>query len=351
MNKELSAYLDLLRVGAAATVFLGHLSWMAISGGFLWQVQPLGHSAVIVFFVLSGFVIQYAADVKERTLFDYSAARLARLYSVVLPAILLTLVCDTIGMHHNPAVYDMARETDIAWRLLMGALFLTQSWGHISLLSNDAYWSLPYEFWYYVIFAAATFLKGGKRIAALVVSCAIAGPSILLMGPIWAAGAVAYRLTKRVTLNKTRAQLLWAATGIAAIAVTLANGKPLTLVSPLLPPAFSGLDFLLGALVAMNIFSASFLSFGISPFHRPVAKLAGMTFALYLFHLPLLHLAATYVPASLPVPVRGLIAAAFALTVVYLLSFITEGQKHRWRGGIRWLLRPFGAPQSKERAA
>jgi peptidoglycan/LPS O-acetylase OafA/YrhL len=233
----------------------------------------------------------------------------------------------------------------------MGALFLTQSWGHISLLSNDAYWSLPYEFWYYVIFAAATFLKGRQRIAALVVSCAVAGPSILLMGPIWAAGAAAYRLTKRVTVGKSMAQLLWVTTGVAAIAVTLANGKPFTLTSSLLPPAFSGLDFLLGALVAMNIFSASFLSFSISALHRPVAKLAGMTFALYLFHLPLLHLATAYMPVGLPVPSRALIEAAFALTVIYLLSFITEGQKHRWRRGIRWLLRPFGAPESTERPA
>jgi hypothetical protein len=45
----------------ALVVFMGHLSWKRISGGFLWQFQPLGHDAVMVFFVLSGFVIQYAA--------------------------------------------------------------------------------------------------------------------------------------------------------------------------------------------------------------------------------------------------------------------------------------------------
>jgi len=351
MNKELSTYLDLLRLGAAATVFLGHLSWIAISGGFLWQIQLYGHSAVIVFFVLSGFVIQYAADVKERTLFDYSAARLARLYSVVLPAILLTLACDMIGTHHNPGVYDMERETHILWRLLMGALFLTQSWGHTSLLSNEPYWSLPFEFWYYVLFAAATFLKGRQRIVALVVSGAIAGPGILLMGPIWAAGALAYRLTKRVSLGKPAAQFLWAATGAASIAVALSNGRPVMSPSPFLPPAFSGLDFLLGALVAANIFSASFLSFGISRFHRPVAKLAGMTFALYLFHLPLLHLSAAYMPTGMAAPVRALIEAGLVLPIIYALSFITEGQKQRWRAAIRWLLRPFGAPESKERPA
>ena len=346
MNKELSTYLDLLRVGAAATVFTGHLSWMAISGGFLWQLQPYGHSAVMIFFVLSGFVIQYAADVKQRTLYDYSAARLARLYSVVLPAILFTVACDAIGTGHTPALYDMTREPDISWRVLMAGLFLSQSWGHISLLSNDAYWSLPYEFWYYVLFAAATFLKGWQRIAALAVSGAIAGPAILFMAPIWAAGAAAYRFAGRVALRKSVARALWIASGAAALAVILENSTPVTSMSPYLPPVYSGLDFLLGALVAVNIFSASFLSFGISRFHGLTAKLAGMTFALYLLHLPLLHLIAAYMPAGLSVPVRGAIAAGLTLTIVYFLSFVTEGQKHHWRSLMRWLLRPFGAPDS-----
>src|SRR5712671_3594240 len=84
MRRELSTYLDLLRLTAAMAVFVSHLSWVRISGGFLWQFQFLGHDAVMVFFVLSGFVIQYAAATKEKSLFDYQVARFARLYSVVI---------------------------------------------------------------------------------------------------------------------------------------------------------------------------------------------------------------------------------------------------------------------------
>ena len=349
MNKELSTYLDLLRIGAAATVFLGHLSWMAVSGGFLWQAQPYGHSAVMVFFVLSGFVISYAADVKERSLFDFSVARLARLYSVVVPAILLTLFCDTIGIHHNPAGYDLERETGIWWRIPAGLLFLTQSWNHTSLLSNEPFWSLPYEFWYYVIFASLTFLKGTRRLIALAASCAIAGPAILLMGPIWAAGALAYRLIKHVALQKNAARLLWALTATGSVLVFLLNVKPHTSVSPFLPPSFSVLDFVLGGLLAANIFAASFLSPGLARIHAPVARLAGMTFALYLFHLPLLYLLAEYLPKHWPVPLRGAVEAALVLAIVYLLSFVTEGQKRRWRSAIRRLLG--GAPEAGKQAA
>jgi hypothetical protein len=108
----------------------------------------------------------------------------------------------------------MSRETDPLWRLLLGVLFLTQSWGHTSLLSNEAYWSLPYEFWYYAIFAATTFLKGWQRIVVLIASCAVAGPGILIMAPIWAAGAVAYRLAKRAMLGQAVARTIWIAAGV-----------------------------------------------------------------------------------------------------------------------------------------
>ncbi|HTC84425.1 MAG TPA: acyltransferase family protein, partial [Rhizomicrobium sp.] len=102
MKKELSVYLDILRVLAAAAVFLSHLSWLEISGGFLWQLQPYGHPAVIVFFVLSGYLIQYSVAARENRLADYAVARLGRLYSVVIPALILTYIFDRIGASHNP---------------------------------------------------------------------------------------------------------------------------------------------------------------------------------------------------------------------------------------------------------
>ncbi|HKU64615.1 MAG TPA: acyltransferase [Rhizomicrobium sp.] len=349
MRKEFSAYLDLLRITAAALVFLGHLSWRDVSGGFLWPLQPYGHSAVIIFFVLSGFVISFTADTKERTLLDYSAARLARLYSVVLPALILTLICDAIGTAHNPGVYYMDRETEPFWRLLAGSLFLTQSWNHVSLLSNDPYWSLPHEFWYYAIFAAATYLRGKQRICAIAASSLIAGPGILLLGPIWGAGVIAYRMTKRITVGTIGAASIWGVTTIAGVMVGIANITPDIPTSLYLPNAYSWWDFVLGVLVAANIFSASFLSFGLAPIQRPIAYLAGMTFALYLFHLPLLHLAAAYMPQGLTVTMRGLIAAVFALSIIYALSFITEGQKRRWKAAILSILGRFSGSQSAAR--
>ena len=61
MRPDFSAFLDLLRLSAAAVVFLGHLSWAHFGGEALSVFEPLAHSAVATFFVLSGYVIAWAA--------------------------------------------------------------------------------------------------------------------------------------------------------------------------------------------------------------------------------------------------------------------------------------------------
>ena len=66
MTNALSLYLDALRFGAAFIVFLSHFG--RVSGGLFWQMQPYGRTAVLVFFVLSGFVIAWVTETKERTL-------------------------------------------------------------------------------------------------------------------------------------------------------------------------------------------------------------------------------------------------------------------------------------------
>src|SRR3954469_21106348 len=84
MSAALSVYLDLIRFGAALVVVLSH-AWL-----ILFPAVPLhwpGPAAVIVFFVLSGFVIAYVTDGHDRTLADYALNRLSRLGSVGLPAL------------------------------------------------------------------------------------------------------------------------------------------------------------------------------------------------------------------------------------------------------------------------
>ncbi len=330
MTPSLSHYLDLLRILAALTVFLSHLSWAKISGGFLWQLQPFGHYGVMVFFVLSGFVIQHVAATRERDFSAYTVARLARLYSVVLPALLLTAVCDTLGSSLKPELYDLETHRDPAWRLLASGLFLSQSWGlNLATLSNGAFWSLPYEFWYYQMFGAAIFLSGWQRLVWLALSILLAGPAILLYLPIWLFGMAACRWSMHGRLPARLAQPLFALTLLALLGGLYleSTGMFPRTIAVHLPPSFSPIDYVIGGLVALNLLAAAQIALPLARFAGVIAVLAGLTFSLYLFHLPLLHLFASLAPDSLPLSVRTAVIALPTLGLVGLLGWYTERKK------------------------
>ena len=84
MDPRASLHLDLMRFLAAALVLMHH----ALQPPFSADPVPLpGRSAVIVFFVISGFVIAYVTDTRESRWREYAVSRSARIYSVVVPAL------------------------------------------------------------------------------------------------------------------------------------------------------------------------------------------------------------------------------------------------------------------------
>ena len=62
MNNTLSTYLDGVRFFAAFIVFASHASYDRSFGQWLEFFRIHGHDGVVVFFVLSGFVICYVVD-------------------------------------------------------------------------------------------------------------------------------------------------------------------------------------------------------------------------------------------------------------------------------------------------
>lgn len=107
MNRGFSLYLDTLRFLAALAVFVSHLAYARFTNGNLQWIRDinLGSDAVVVFFVLSGYVIAYTTFARDRGRAAYAEARIARLYSVVIPALLLTFALDTFGSSLQPQIY------------------------------------------------------------------------------------------------------------------------------------------------------------------------------------------------------------------------------------------------------
>ncbi|MBK8767616.1 MAG: acyltransferase family protein, partial [Burkholderiaceae bacterium] len=190
MTPALSVYLDALRLLAALMVFAHHASYPIFGGRWISALGGYGHEAVVVFFVLSGFVIAFVTDVKERTPAAYAGSRLSRLWSVALPALAATLAMDAIGRQLAPQAYaDVLVNPQGP---LASALFVNEFWTaqwHVG--SNIPFWSLSYEAAYYLLFGIFVFAP--MRWLWLAAAAALIGPKILLLAPAWVAGVVAYR--------------------------------------------------------------------------------------------------------------------------------------------------------------
>lgn len=206
MKRGTSLYLDFVRFVAAFLVFIDHYADRNLTGGLLYQLAPFGAEAVVVFFVLSGYVIGYATDTREQTAGVYTINRAARIYSVAVPALVLTFLLDAIGRSVRPDLYlamPNFQPNGQFWQFIGGLLFINQIWSvNAEIGSNLPYWSLGYEIWYYAIFGMAAFATGRWRIAGAAALLLIAGPGIAAMFPLWLMGWLTYRAASRRPIGR-----------------------------------------------------------------------------------------------------------------------------------------------------
>lgn len=295
VSKGQSLYLDLLRFFLALVVFLGHASYRGYVGHPFpfWYLWAYGQTAVVGFFVLSGFVIAFVAADKEANPRTYAIARISRLYSVVIPALMLTAVLDAVGSRHNPTLYQIGPEhlsEQQPLRYLATFFFLQGS----SLVAHDMspgtntpFWSLQMEGAYYLIFGL--FLLRARAVASIAAICVllVAGSGTALLFPCWLLGVVVFHLQKNIRVPLWLGGILFIAGGIGVALVGWLRQ----------PIAFRmqhdlALKYAESVLFAVNIFGAAFVgkllgvAFGWA--ETGVRWLGSLTFALYLTHVPLL---------------------------------------------------------------
>jgi len=356
VNHTTSVYLDAARLFAALVVVLTHLAYPRFSGGLLLPLRTYGNDAVMIFFVLSGYVIAYTAATRDRELRTYAVNRLARLYSVALPAIFLTFAFDEVGRRLDPALYDgFWYRADVPLdRMLAAGTFTNELWFRsVRLFTNGPYWSLGYEFWYYVLFAVAWYGRGRTRWVLAAAVAAIMGPKILLLLPVWLLGVAVYRLNARAPLGIEAGILLF----VGSIALYVAF-RATGLRDFLLDWTYARLGrgfvrtelrwsdeflsaWLIGVLVACNFVGFHAISSRLTRLTSRVEGVvrdgAGATFSIYLFHYPLLQLFA----ALLLLDPRSPLAVAFLFATTVLacrgLAVLTEQRKdlaRRWIGRL-----------------
>lgn len=232
---EYSVHLDAARGAAASVVLIGHLRIFFVKGMAAppqsrasasvgatprnvdapveKKVFGFAHEAVMLFFVLSGFLVggsvirmlrQHQWSWKR-----YLVHRTVRLWMVLIPALILGYTLDRIGLHYflgQGTVYDvgpLAQGWDLLARLtpltILGNLFFLQGRYVSPLGTNNPLWSLGYEFWYYMAFPclALALIRGialWKRLlwlAAMIAILVFVGREIAIYFCIWLLGTLA----------------------------------------------------------------------------------------------------------------------------------------------------------------
>jgi peptidoglycan/LPS O-acetylase OafA/YrhL len=348
LTPALSLYLDILRFAASFVVFLSHYAPEYRSGGLFWQIQGYGRVSVLAFFVLSGFVIAWVSQGKEANLQEYAISRISRLYSVIIPAFIITAVLDSIGATTNSILYQYNSGFDAESSIInyfLSALFLGQSWSlKVVPGSNIPFWSLNYEAWYYIIFACAVFFSGKKRLVLLLVAALLAGSKVLSLFPVWLMGMAAWHI-KELISPRVGSILVLGAIG-SFVGLEMIGGQKLFLVAhtPWLPFDFSAYDYVVGLIIAILIcgIAKTRLPMPGKKLTKAVHALAGTTFGLYLFHYPLLNFFGSVLPGEPASFLHRVLLFSFTLGISLILAALVEQRKSTLKHLLRSTLNMTG---------
>jgi peptidoglycan/LPS O-acetylase OafA/YrhL len=351
-TKRENLALNAIRTAAALLVVVGHARGYLIvdrddapqdllTQG-LMALFSLGHGAVLLFFVLSGYFVggSVLSGMRQNRFgwASYSISRLTRLWLVLIPAVVLTIVLDTIGrtfLGYSPQYSEGSNSWNSdGWTILGNVLFLDPVYVE-PLGTNRALWSLTFEFAYYAIFpllVAGIFFVRRTIARVVLVSAGLAliifyGPAVAALFPAWLLGAlIAHHQTSVASfVSCIPRPLLQALRGITTLALfgamlwdRASGGSPWYT-----PPATYAVALLAGVLVALYVtdvaprFSISRKILGLS------SHLANSSYSLYATHLPVLvMIAVLFSPAGVTgswVP-SPLVWAKYALVVVFLVA-------------------------------
>ena len=371
-----SVHLDALRGFAAFSVLLNHLrdalfvDYEAIARhnpltSAAYLASGLGRQSVIVFFVLSGYLVGgsvlRSVGSGSWSWRAYFLARLSRLYVVLLPALLLGGALDWLGMHMSgtEAVYSgnsgmhalvINVHGVLTWPILAAnGLYLqtirlpgfgpnpVPTFG-----SNGALWSLSYEFWYYLAFPLLVFLLARSRSWQMrVLSCLgllawgwFVGLNIFLLGLTWLMGALI------TFLPAFPARRPWTR-GLAIVLALVLFGAGLV-ESKLLGSLPS--DLVLGlAVTAMIWVTLHCATAPLPAFYVHMARRAAhSSYTLYLVHLPMvIFLKATlHLPRAYPGWHVLLIGTGVLAAIVLYAQLVYEAFEKNTDRVRRWI-RPY----------
>jgi peptidoglycan/LPS O-acetylase OafA/YrhL len=305
-HNDTSSMLDALRWGGAQAVCVGHaLSFFGVGDNWRPPNYPyMQNIGVLVFFVLSGFVIAHAlvraASRPEGGLGTFVVDRFARIYTALLPAMILIALGDGLllwyGRHEHPSYVTASA--------FLGTLGMFQNYSGLfkGLLAVPSFgsaghlWSLAVE-WHIYLFAGGLFfaLSGRKWLPALLLAFVFSAVPLEFFGSLkqgahghglsylWLLGFGAYFLARTDVARFIPVKVL----GLITIVVSccwIATTTPAAEYDPKLYPLLA-VAFLMLVLMTQR----TRLLVGRPAFRLFVRRLADYSFSLYLIHYSLLY--------------------------------------------------------------
>ncbi len=359
-RSHLELQLDHLRAIAALLVVIGHaralflvpfkeLDAPNIAVSALYAVTGLGHEAVMIFFVLSGYLVGGSA---LRSIRDgrwswgyYLSRRLTRLYVVLLPALILGGMLDLAGIaivggqgvYSGTAVSVVKAgvESRLDVPTFLGNAFFVQTIVTDTFGSNGPLWSLANEFWYYLIFPMlALTLARRQRLLwrtgyalGAIAALYVVGTSVALYISVWCIGVVVFIAAEALSRSNASTMIVFAATAFLLASLAMSRAR--------LFPGFA-VDLLVGIATAGFILALiAWRRAGATVNETPLSKLAHYSYTIYLVHLPFLVLCrcaleilSGFAPGQPVPPALAILLLAVAVSTAYAwaISSITEAR-------------------------
>ncbi|MDQ1085602.1 acyltransferase [Siphonobacter sp. SORGH_AS_1065] len=152
--------LESLRGFAALFVVVHHMIYYEdkLMPGYipvqLKLLEPSGHVSVLMFFVISGYVIGLTTPIEftKKNIYPYLKKRFVRLYPIYFISIVFTLA--------------VSKET-YSWEVILGNFTFLKVLLVPVLLENNPIWSLHYEVVFYLLFIPMAYFRWNAKVVML----------------------------------------------------------------------------------------------------------------------------------------------------------------------------------------
>jgi peptidoglycan/LPS O-acetylase OafA/YrhL len=337
-----SAVISFLRGIAALEVAASHLrlqffpDYSSVVGPsilfkFIVFITGFAHLAVVLFFVLSGWLVGGALlrNMGSRTAFvDYLIDRITRLWIVLIPCFLLMIVLAWL----QEAAFGLPSVSDKTYAMtsFLGNLVGLQTLLVPIYANNFPLWSLSNETWYYLAFPVAVQVYCARKLVgalfflSILISIGIVVSSeILWYFPIWCLGVLGSRIAIWIS-GKSQCILLIVLLGLASYFRVAGQ------VNDLNSDSFAQ-DFIFAFMIVLFLCAVrgpevdrKLQRFNIRKYSEVFAS---FSFTLYVLHLPLQRFLGNVPAVKLALPLdphglQGIVTYFVFLFFIVIFAFI-----------------------------